>query len=141
MRNSKSKKGNKLAVVLGLIWGILLVVLAVSIKNIFTYRNEKYVQSPEYILNSVISGDYGNIYTRVQKLIEGGFTEEELPEYRELFAIHDYLEAAAGYKIYEKNGLADKASLYQKRMDEASDKLGGLEFTASEIDKALGLTK
>ncbi len=141
MRKSTNKrKGKGLAVVLGIIWGIMLVVLAFSIKHIFSYREDNYYSNPEYIFNYVVSEQYGTIYTRVQNMVEAGVKKGNHPEYDELLAIHDYMEAAAQYKMYSSVNDSTKASKYKEEMEKAKAALGKLDFTAAEMDKALGLT-
>ena len=60
-------------------------------------------------------------------------------EYAEVLAVHDYIEAAAQYKMYKDNGITDMANRYKERMDDAKNCLGGFDFTAGDIDKILGI--
>lgn len=141
MREKKNKKkGKGLAVVLGIIWGIMLVVLAFSVKNIFSFREDYYYSNPEYIFNYIVSEEYGSIYNRIQNMIETGIKGGNHPEYDELIAIHDYMEAGAQYKMYSAGNDMNKAAKYKAEMEKAKAALGKLAFTAAEMDKALGLT-
>lgn len=141
MREKKNKKkGKGLAVVLGIIWGIMLVVLAFSVKNIFSFREDYYYSNPEYIFNYIVSEEYGSIYNRIQNMIETGIKGGNHPEYDELIAIHAYMEAGAQYKMYSAGNDMNKAAKYKAEMEKAKAALGKLDFTAAEMDKALGLT-
>ena len=139
MKKSPINKGKRvLAVILGIIWGILVVIAIYDVVEIYSY-NPIYVSGADYTAKKILSKDYGQIFNTIHNDVGQDFDFESHPEYNELKAIHDYLEAAAQYRMYSENGLTDKANIYKERMDEAKTRLGELEFTAEDMDKMLGL--
>ena len=50
------------------------------------------------------------------------------------------MEAGAQYKMYSAGNDMNKAAKYKAEMEKAKASLGKLDFTAAEMDKALGLT-
>ncbi|MBO4678496.1 MAG: hypothetical protein J5626_02405 [Lachnospiraceae bacterium] len=139
MKKSPKNKGKRvLAVLLGIIWGILVVIAVYDVVEIYSY-NPFYVSGADYTAKKVLGKDYGAIYSTIHSDVTQNFDFEARPEYTELKAIHDYLEAAAQYRMYSENGLTDKAARYKERMDEARTRLGGFDFTAEDMDKMVGL--
>ena len=139
MKKSPVNKGKRiLAVILGIIWGILVVVAIYDVVEIYTY-NPIYVSGADYTAKKILSKDYGQIYYTIHSDVAQDFDFENHPEYDELIAMHDYIEAAAQYRMYSENGLTDKANIYKERMDEAKARFGGLDFTVNDIDKMIGL--
>lgn len=139
--NKKRKSRYKLPVFLGIIWAIMLIVYCVSVYKIFHYDSVPYYSNPEYLMGDVTLKQYGNIYQRVDDMLSSNLTAEELPEYTELVAIHDYIEAAGLYRIYSENGLDELADRNKERMESAKAGFGKLSFAIEEIDEAIGLTE
>ena len=139
MKKSPKNKGKRiLAVLLGIIWGILVVIAVYDVVEIYTY-NPFYVSGADYTAKKVLSKDYGSIYNTIHSDVTQDFDFESRPEYNELKAIHDYIEAAAQYRMYSENGLTDKADRYKARMDEAKSRLGQLLFTVKDMNEMIGL--
>ncbi|MBR5897108.1 MAG: hypothetical protein IKZ39_05780 [Lachnospiraceae bacterium] len=141
MKKTPRNKGKRvLAVILGIIWGILVVITAYDVVKIYTYTPYYYSSSgAEYTAKKVLSKDYGSIYSTVQNDISQDFEFEEYPAFNELKAIHDYIEAAAQYRMYNENGINDKAARYKERMDEAKTRLGKFAFTVQDMNEMLGI--
>ena len=138
MKKAPKNKGKRiLAVLLGIIWGIMVVIAAYDVIEIYTY-NPFYVSGADYTAKKVLSKDYGGIYYSIHNDITQDFDFEERSEYKELKAIHDYIEAAAQYRMYSENSLPDKAAYYKAKMDEAKNGFGELDFTVKDIDIMLG---
>jgi len=139
MKKRPINKGKRvLAVILGIIWGILAVIAVYDVVEIYSY-NPYYVSGADYTAKKVLAKDYGAIYYTIHSDVAQDFDFEARPEYNELKAIHDYVEAAAQYRMYSENNQSDKAARYKERMDEARKRLGKLAFTASDMDKMIGL--
>ena len=139
MKKTPVNKGKRiLAVLLGIIWGILVVIAAYDVIEIYTY-NPYYVSAADYTAKKILSKDYGRIYSTIQSDVIENFDFEEHPEYKELKAMHDYIEAAAQYRMYSENGLPDKAAYYKEKMDKAQTGFGKLDFTVKDIDRMLGI--
>lgn len=136
--NIKERSHRILPIVLGIIWGIMLVLYIRSIYGIFHYdQTYNYYSDPTYSVDDAIVGNYGEIYTRIDNLIENRSDLDLHTEYSELAAIHDYLEAAVHHRMYSENGLDDLAAKNLARMDEARSRMGGLDFVADDIDSTL----
>lgn len=136
VRNNKGKNG--LAIVLGLIWGIIVAVIVADLYMMFNYK-PSYYSSATRISDRIMSKEYGQLYTTMQSDLIDNLDTNKQTEYAEVLAIHDYLEAAAQYKMYRDNGITDYADRYKERMEDAKSRLGGFDFTAGDIDKILGI--
>ena len=139
MKKAPKNKGKRvLAVLLGIIWGILVVITVYDVVEIYSY-NPFYVSGADYTAKKVVAKDYGSIYYTIHSDVTQDFDFESRPEYNELKAIHDYLEAGAQYRMFAEDGQTEKAARYKERMDEAKTRLGELDFTAKDMDKMLGI--
>ena len=139
MKKAPKNKGKRiLAVLLGIIWAILVVIAVYDVVEIYTY-NPFYVTGADYTAKKVLSKDYGGIYYSIHNDVTQDFDFEERTEYTELKAMHDYIEAAAQYRMYKENSLSDKAEYYKAKMDEAKTRFGELDFTVKDIDQMLGI--
>ena len=137
----KFKSNHGFAIFLGVIWGIMAVVYFFSIKSVFTYDNSYSYTNPEYVLGAMMEENYGGAYQRTEAMLTYGLEVSKHPECKEIVAEHDYMEAAALYRIYFSEGLTELADKYKARMDEASSNLGKISYITKEIDAALGLTE
>lgn len=135
------KKEKVFAVVMGIVWGILIVVFICSVNKILHYGKSYYFRNPEYILEYVVKGDYGNIYWEMDGMLICGMDVKDYPEYKELTAMRDYMEGAVHEKMYRDNGMEELANRYQEKKDKAIKDFGELSFAKEEIDEALGLTE
>lgn len=141
MKKNPINKGKRiLAFLLGIIWAILVVVTVYDLVEInnYNYYTRSY-PGAEYAARSVLTKEYGRLYRRVQSDMSENVDAENLPEYREVLAIHDYIEAGAHYKMYSENGMTERAAVFKERMEEASKNFGGLDFTIDDLNKLLGL--
>ena len=141
MKKNPINKGKRiLAFLLGIIWAILVVVTVYDLVEInnFSYNTRSY-SGAEYAAKAVLTKEYGTLYRRIQADMESNIDAEKLPEYREVLAIHDYIEAGAHYKIYSENGMPEKAARCKEKMEEVSKNFGGLDFTIDDLNKLLGL--
>lgn len=139
MQRSKSRKG--LAVLLGIIWGIMIIAYFFSIRSMLSYHKEHFYADPEYILGSLIEEDYGGAYVKTEDMLDFGLKVSDNQQYAEVVAEHDYMEAAALFKVYAGEGMDDLASKYKEKMEDAKRRLGGLSYVSEEIDAVLGLTE
>ncbi len=126
-----------LATVLGIVWGIVIVVLAVSIYGIFNYDQGTYYSKPEFYTAEVLGKDYGMIYSGMDSFEKNVRDVKNHPEYGELIAVRDYVENFARYRMYTENGDGEKASKYLEAMNDAKTRLKALDFTVEEIEKLL----
>ena len=138
-KNVRRERSHRtLPIVLGVIWGIMLVLYVRSIYGIFHYdQTYNYYSDPTYSVDEAVVGNYGAIYSRIDNMIESRSDFDLHTEYSELVAIHDYLEAAVHHRMYSENGLDDLAAKNLARMDEARSRMGGLDFVADDIDSTL----
>lgn len=123
-----------LAVVLGIVWGIMIVVIGVSVFRIFNYDRSMYYSDPTYHSDEILMKNYGAIYSSMNSLLSSGNDLKGHSEYDELIALHDYVESCAYFRMYTENGETEKALKYYTAMEEAKSRMGDLDFTASEID-------
>ncbi len=141
MKKNPINKGKRiLAFLLGIIWAILVVVTVYDLVEInnYSYHNRSY-SGAEYAAKGILTKEYGSLYRKIQSDMSENIDVENRPEYREVLAIHDYIEAGAHYKIYSENGMPDKAARYKEKMEEASKNFGGLDFTIDDLNGLLGL--
>ncbi len=135
---NKEKTHKKLAIFLGIIWGIMLVVYLRSVYGIFHYDESRiYYSDATYLAGDIVVGNYGSLYSRIDSMVGDGADFTEHPEYSELAAIHDYMEALTLYRMYSENGIEDLAAKNLARMDEARSRMGGLDFAAEDLNKIL----
>ncbi len=138
MARVRSNRGKKtLAVILGLIWGIIVAVIVADLYMMFNYK-PNYYSSAVRMADKVSSKTYGQLYGMMQNDLVDNLDTDKQTEYAEVLAIHDYMEAAAQYRMYSENGISDMAARYKERMDEAESRMGGLDFAADDIDKIIG---
>ncbi len=135
----KSKRNTVFAIVLGIVWGVLIVLYTRCIYSIYNYKEEVYHPKIDYIADEVLKEQYGSLYSRMDSIMRDGVNRHDNPEYTELIAVHDYLEAAALYRMYKENGLKVEADRYLERMNAAKVRLGELDFSAGEMDGMLGI--
>jgi len=139
MKKSPKNKGKRvLAVILGIIWGILVVIAAYDVVEIYTY-NSSYYMGADYTARYVLAKDYGRIYQRMENDLTSGLNTEVHTEYAEVAAIHDFIEAGAQYKMYKDNGMTERANMYKAKMEEAKSRLGGFTFTVKDMEEMLGI--
>ena len=137
MKSQGSKKVSKLAIFLGIIWGVMLVCFTGLYYKITHYDRGTYLPRPDYFADEIIAQNYGGIYDRMDSLIRSGFNPAEHEEYAELMAIHDYVENCALYVIYSVNHEEDLKAEYMEALKEARSRMGELDFAADEITHAL----
>ena len=135
MKNTENKAIRFGAILLGAIWGVMLFLYGVNLVKIFNYKPTVYTGNYNYIAESVLSGDYGSLYLRMQNFAEDDGDLKKNPEYTELMAVHDYLEAAALLKMYKERGIDDLAKKYEIRLEEAKDGLEHLALCTEYIDE------
>ena len=121
---------------MGIIWGILAATFVAQLYSAFNYK-PGYYSSATRVVNYVAGKDYGQIYGTLHYDLLDNLDTEKQSEYKEVLAIHDYLEAAAQYKMYHEAGYTELAERHLARMNEAKTRLGELDFTAEDIDKIL----
>lgn len=141
MKKNPINKGKRiLAFLLGIIWAILVVVTVYDLVEInnFNYYRRSY-SGAEYAARGILTKEYGSLYRRIQSDMGDNIDVENRPEYREVLAIHDYIEAGAHYKIYSENGMTERAARYKEKMEEAFKNFGELDFTIDDLNKLLGL--
>jgi len=138
-KNKKNKK-NRFAIIMGIIWGIIISVLAFCLVKIYAPKEEYYYRS-EYMLENVMAERYGEVYSRMESVLENGIDPEERTEYKELDALKGYMQAAGMYRIYSENGYSEEALVYEERMAQESGNLAGLSYITEEIDAMLHLTE
>ena len=141
MKKNPINKGKRiLAFLLGIIWAILVVVTVYDLVEInnFNYYRRSY-SGAEYAAKGILTKEYGSLYRRIQSDMGDNIDVENRPEYREVLAIHDYIEAGAHYKIYSENGMTERAARYKEKMEEAYKNFGELDFTIDDLNKLLGL--
>lgn len=141
MKKNPINKGKRiLAFLLGVIWAILVVVTVYDLVEInnYNYYRRSY-SGAEYAARGILTKEYGSLYRRIQSDMGDNIDVENRPEYREVLAIHDYIEAGAHYKIYSENGMTERAARYKEKMEEAFKNFGELDFTIDDLNKLLGL--
>ncbi|MCR5720729.1 MAG: hypothetical protein K6G72_00055 [Lachnospiraceae bacterium] len=141
MKKNPINKGKRiLAFLLGIIWAILVVVTVYDLVEInnFNYYRRSY-SGAEYAARGILTKEYGSLYRRIQSDMGENIDVENRPEYKEVLAIHDYIEAGAHYKIYSENGMTERAARYKEKMEEAYKNFGELDFTIDDLNKLLGL--
>lgn len=136
----KEKMGVTLPIVLGIVWGILIVSLAYGLYKINT-PHKMYMPKTKYMIEDLARKDYGAYYNETYNLIYGGFDEEVNTEYREILEVKRYMESMVQYKLYKETGDSDQASYYYKRANQAKEKCGGLGFALDNFDERLHLTE
>ncbi len=141
MKKNPINKGKRiLAFLLGIIWAILVVVTVYDLVEInnFNYYRRSY-SGAEYAARGILTKEYGSLYRRIQSDMGENIDVENRPEYKEVLAIHDYIEAGTHYKIYSENGMTERAARYKEKMEEAYKNFGELDFTIDDLNKLLGL--
>lgn len=134
---NKKKSGKGFAIVIGIIWGLILVNLFAF--AIFSKRVDVYYHDPQYMADSLMSRQYADLYTSYSNLIYYDVDVNKYTEYIEMEAVYDYLQAAGQYKVYADNGFEEQAQRYKSKMDDAALRMGGLTYVPAEINEMLGI--
>lgn len=137
---SKSKNKPKrtlFPVLMGIIWGILIVVFVLVTKSIRT-RKDSYC----YLVGAVnhfTNEEYGQFVRSVIIQKTGGLYDEKKPEMGVVDPLCRYMEAAGMYKIYVQSGDAKKADYYRAKMNSCREELDRYEEFADWLDRYLEL--
>lgn len=135
--NNKRRK-NPLAVFLGIIWSFILVGYIVFFADLFLVSdNYTYEIGADYLIRRVSEQNYSQIYDSVQNTVYQSEEQMANPEYAEIMAISDYVEAAFRHKAYAENGQTELANMFYEKMILAKSRMGKLDFAAADIDERI----
>lgn len=128
-----------------LVSNIILIVLSITLAffiaiMIFMLKENSFSPSPakeDSLYFQVQSHDYAYLVRRIKANEVMGYepTEEE----KEYYALADYYEHAFLYKMYEDNGMTDRAEIYKAKMVVDAAGVGFLESEIHYIEEVLGL--
>ena len=137
MKSSKPGKKSVFPLIMGIIWGVIISLSVWAIVKIFTYTVEPY-RGEDLMVGSIHSEKYGKLYTSISYDIEDGLNSDDDPHYKELLGTAGYIENAAQYFMYLKNGDSEKAEYFKSKMNKYLEDMGCLKYLSKKIDRSFG---
>lgn len=138
MRNKTFLSGdNKSLNIINTILVIILVIMFVVFGVNIMKKGYTYIAEPADILRDINDSQYDDAIYYVNENRANGVGVDDNPEYKEPYAIVDYLQASLDYKMYLDSGDSRKAADSKAKMDEAFANMGKLKYKAAEIDKMI----
>lgn len=130
---NKVKNGILNVVIAALV--ILLAVMTWAALEEVSYSSYAYDEDSFYWC--LENEDYSRMITMYYtNLAEGKENDKSLQEY---YAVANYFEAAADYKLYFQSGETERAEKLRNKMEEAYIRMGDLTVVKNKIDKKLGI--
>lgn len=137
MKSSKPGKKSVFPLIMGIIWGAIISLSIWAIVTVFTYSVEPY-RADDLMAGSIYSEKYGRLYTGISYDIEDGLNSDDDPQYKELLGTAGYIESAAQYFMYHKNGDSEKADYFKSKMNKYLEEMGCLNYLSKKIDRSFG---
>ncbi len=136
-RSKNKSKRTVFPVLMGIIWGILIVVFILITKSIRT-RTESYCYL-DGAVNCLANEEYGQFVRSVMIQRTSGLYDDKKPDMGVIDPISHYMEAAGMYKMYVQSGDVKKADYYRAKMNSCREKMGRYAECADWIDRYLNL--
>ena len=137
MKSSKPGKKSVFPLIMGIIWGAIISLSIWAIVTVFTYSVEPY-RADDLMVGSIYSEKYGRLYTGISYDIEDGLNSDDDTQYKELLGTAGYIESAAQYFMYHKNGDSEKADYFKSKMNKYLEEMGCLNYLSKKIDRSFG---
>lgn len=137
MKSSKPGKKSVFPLIMGIIWGAIISLSIWVIVTVFTYSVEPY-RADDLMVGSIYSEKYGRLYTGISYDIEDGLNSDDDPQYKELLGTAGYIESAAQYFMYHKNGDSEKADYFKSKMNKYLEEMGCFNYLSKKIDRSFG---
>lgn len=134
MKSDKQNKKSIFPVIMGIIWGFLIVNSIFLVLSIYDYDDRFYAKAGD-IASNITSEEFAQLSTSVGLQLNNGMTLEEEPEYTELVAIRNYFDSASQYHMYTEDNQTDKAQYYYNKMQESKKDLGRFDYLADKINR------
>lgn len=116
---------------------VMLVILTIVFVSVVFKSRQPYITEADEILRLEKRADYGYAITSVYENRANGVDENTDPDYIEGYAVVDYYQAEVEYKMSIEAGNSSKAAAAKAKMNDAYQKMGNMQFKASEIDEMI----
>lgn len=134
MRGKSNKiKPSILGIILGIVWGLLVVVLVAKKEKIV--GEDTYYITDAYLLNNIESQNFSRFRDSAEMVREYGEPKEDTKVHYEIMACADYIDALACLKVYHDAGDKEMTDYYMGKLEAALNEMGSLTFVAREINQ------
>lgn len=140
-KNNKKKKNKKpvsFEVVLGFIWGMLIIITLGITVSVHTNRTG-YMIDLNTFADSLAEGNYAQVHEYAMQNLCKNSSVNNREENQLVYSVADYFEAASFYKMCLETGDSERAEKYLALMNEAKENTGYLDYAISDINSRFGI--